>query len=144
MAARWMQGAWWVDFRLEGARIRKKSPIDTKRGAEEYERQLRNELADAAAGVKKEVPVSPAKEVPTLATFQKEFVATYAKSNNKPSEVAAKESAFKLHLVPELGHLRLDEIDPRSIERFKTKKLSEKLKPKTINNDLTILGKTLS
>ena len=48
MPARRMIGKWFVDFRFQGERIRKKSPIDTKRGAEEYERHLREEMRAAA------------------------------------------------------------------------------------------------
>jgi integrase len=147
MPARRIKGVWFVDFRFQGERIRKKSPIDTKRGAEEFERQLRKERGDVASGEKEAAPSTPAPEpkvVPTLKEFQEEFVSTYAVSNNKPSEVEAKRCVFRAHLVPEIGHRRLDEIDARVIEHYKAKKLAAGLHPKTINNHLTILGKMLS
>ncbi|MBW2588449.1 MAG: hypothetical protein JRD92_16145, partial [Deltaproteobacteria bacterium] len=37
-------GRWTVDFRYEGKRYRKKSPIDTQRGAKEFERLLLQRL----------------------------------------------------------------------------------------------------
>ena len=37
-------GRWTVDFWYEGKRYRKKSPIDTQRGAKEYERLLLQRL----------------------------------------------------------------------------------------------------
>jgi integrase len=136
-----------VDFRFQGERIRKKSPIDTKRGAEEYERHLREEMRAAAFGDKEGEPSTPApppKEVPTMKEFSREFLEVYAKANNKPSELHTKTCAFRRHLVPEFGHLRLDQIDVRRIEHFKAKKLAENLKAKTVNNFLTMIGKMLA
>jgi hypothetical protein len=43
-----------------------------------------------------------------------------------------------------LGSKRLDEIRPREIEAFKSRKLKEGLSPKTVNNFLTILRKLLA
>ena len=85
--------AWFVDVKfrsLDGReqRIRKFSPVQTKRGAEQYEQQLRQSLLDGTYGQEeKEVH----REQPTLAVFAKEFIDTYAKANNKPSEVQTKQ-----------------------------------------------------
>ena len=141
MAARKMKGAWWVDFRYEGQRIRKKSPVDNKRGAEEYERKLRQQLLDGTFG--KEEACNE-KEMPTIEQFAVEFLTTYARTNNKPSEVLAKEIIFRRHLIPALGKLRLDELDARTIERYKADKLEAGLHPKTINNQLTVLRRMLA
>jgi Phage integrase, N-terminal SAM-like domain len=89
------------------------------------------------------------KEVPRLAEFEKEFVRVYAKTNNKPSEVASKISTLKHHLVPAFGHLRLDQIGIRQIEEFKARQLNRKaplrpLDPKTVNNHLTCLRRLLT
>ena len=66
-------------------RIRKFSPVQTKRGAEQYEQQLRQSLLDGTYGKQEEEEVP--RETPTLAAFAKEFIDTYATANNKPSEV---------------------------------------------------------
>lgn len=134
---------WYVDITFEHAdgrveRVRKDSPVQTKRGTELYEQQVR--LALIGGTFRKEEP-APA---PLFADFAKEFISTYAKTNNKPSEVQTKESALKNHLVPAFGKLRLDVIGSREIERFKSQKLAQKLKAKTINNLLTIVRKMLS
>jgi integrase len=133
-----------VDFRWEGERIRRKSPIDTKRGAEEYERKLRLELVAGAAA--RQEGQSERREIPTLSEFAKEFISTYAKANNKPSEVQAKEIILRRHLVPVFGKLRLDQIDARGIERYKAAKLTgtateKPLMAKSINNHLAVLQK---
>jgi integrase len=138
---------WVIDIDFEHPdgrreRIRKVSPVQNQRGAEQYERELRQALLDERYGKK---------EVPTFAAFFAEFMETYAKANNKPSEIAAKECIFETHLAPFFGTTRLDEIAVRDIERFKAElKTKEKLRrkgklgPKTINNVLTVLGKVLN
>ena len=85
MPARKLKGAWWVDFRYERERYRKKSPVNTKRGAEEFERTLRGRLlrGEPLDGEKPQ-------EVPTYQTFVQEWLDTYVATNNKPSTVATK------------------------------------------------------
>ena len=134
---------WYVDITFEHAdgrieRIRKDSPIQTKRAAQQYEQQIRHELL--AGTYRKEEP----KVVPTFAEFATEFVDTYAVTNNKKSEVESKRSALKNHLVPAFGKLKLDQIGALEIERFKGEKITQKRSPKSINNYLTILRKALS
>lgn len=83
MAARKYKGAWWVDFHWvqqrgpnvgERERIRRKSPIDNKRGAEEYERLLRQRLFEGKEldGVDPEV-----RAIPLYEAWVEEFLATY-------------------------------------------------------------------
>src|SRR5258708_18739019 len=68
---------WMVDIVFEHAdgraeRIRKVSPVPTRRGAEEYERQLRTSLLR---------PRPERKEIPTFATFVEErWWPTYPKA----------------------------------------------------------------
>jgi integrase len=134
-----------VDFQHPDGRrerIRKVSPVQTQRGAEKYERELRGALLDGRHGKK---------EVPTFATFFEEFMKTYAMANNKPSEITAKRCIFEFHLAPFFGAKRLDEIKVRDIELFKAELRAKdkvgrsgKLGPKTINNILVVLAKVLS
>jgi hypothetical protein len=41
MSVRKIRKSWWVDFRAEGVRYRKRSPLNTKAGAKDYEATLR-------------------------------------------------------------------------------------------------------
>lgn len=139
--------AWFVDVKfrsLDGRaqRIRKFSPVQTKRGAEQYEQQLRQSLLDGTYGKPEEEEVP--REIPTLGAFAKEFIDTYATANNKPSEVQSKRTILKWHLVPEMGSLKLNEIGQRKIENYKARKLASGLSPKTVNNHLTVLRRLLS
>lgn len=117
--------------------IRKISPVNTRRGAEEYERQLRAELL---AGTYEKEPPKP---TPTFIQFAAEFVESYAKVNTKPSSVRSTTSILEHHLRPFFGKHKLDEISLRGIERYKAKKLEAGLSKKSINNHLGVLGKML-
>lgn len=137
---------WMIDVVVELAdgrekRVRRVAPIQNKRAAEQYEREVRIELRSRSTR-RKEVPQNEML-APKFAAFSDVFIDTYAKTNNKSSEVETKQSLLKNHLVPAFGKLRLDEIGPERIEGLKAAKLRAKLSPKTINNMLTVLRRIL-
>ncbi len=141
MTARKYKEAWWVDFRFERERVRKKSPVDTKRGAEEYERLLRDRLLrgeplDGSAPAGEE-------EAQNAGIYFDEWLDTYALTENKPSEYDSKKTIIRLHLGPFFGKLRLDQIDEERIARFKAAQIKKGLKAKSVNNHLTVLRKAL-
>lgn len=123
--------------------IRKVSPIQTKRGAEQYEREVRQALLDGSFGKEQTQTQSVQVQVPTFAEFADEFLANYAEVNNKHSELLSKRAIFTHHLVPFFGSMKLAEIGMREIERYKAGKLKTHAK-KTVNNHLTVLRKTLT
>lgn len=122
------------DGRME--RVRETSPVQTRRGAEQYERDRRQALLEGR--YRRET-----KQVRTLSAFAGEFLTVYAEVNNKPSEVAKKLQLLDKHLLPLLGRLRLDEITRKDVDAYKRAKLGEKYKAKTINNHLAVLSKML-
>jgi integrase len=135
---------WIVDIKFQHPdgrtqRVRKVSPIQTRRGAEQYERSLRQCLLSGTYG--KEQNKEP---VPTLEAFHHEFLTSYAVNNNKPSEISAKEGHFRVHLIPFFGRKKLDAIGARDIEKYKGTKLAAGYNKKTINNQLSTLRKLLN
>jgi integrase len=140
--------------------IRRVSPINTRRAAEQYERELREQLLSSPRGEEKQKPAEPApKEVPLFGDFAEEFMA-YQATLNKPTELKSKRSILQHHLIPAFGHLPLDQIDARLVDRYKIGKLSPPkdkakgvsstrrqpeagLRPKSINNHLMILSRAL-
>ena len=81
VAARKIDGKWYADFRFQHAdgsveRVRKRSPVQSKAGADEFEHQLRTALL---------APTHTTKEVPTFAAYADDFKKTYVLANNKPS-----------------------------------------------------------
>lgn len=138
MAARKMKGSeWWVDFRFEGKRFRLRSPVNTKRGAEAFERKRRQELLDGSLR---------RKEVPTFGEwfggrFWTEWVVG---QKNKPSEAESKQSIYENHLEEAFGKMRLDKIGVAEVAAFRARLLSsEKLTDKRVNNILAVLSKAL-
>ena len=135
-------GKWMVEItyqHTDGRKeiIRKTSPVQTKRGAEQFETQLRMALMSGTYGKKAK------DKVPRLRDFSGEFIQNYANANNKPSTVKGKEKELQHHLIPFFGDYRLDEIGTREIEQYKRMKIDQGLSPKTINNTLTCLHKLL-
>jgi hypothetical protein len=105
---------WTVDFRFQHAdgrveRVRKLSPVQSKAGAQEFERQRRAAMLSPTSLTRKEVP--------TLSAFVPTFM-KIAEARNKPSEVASKRSVFEHHLLPAFGHRRLDEIGYAQIQDY--------------------------
>jgi integrase len=128
----------WPDGRKQT--IRKVSPVQTKRGAEQYERELRAQILSGHwnGGHKKQTP--------TVEGFAEEFLA-YQATLNKPTEMDNKRMILRAHLIPAFGKRRLDEIDERAIDAYTVKKLAQPsnrgglLLPQTVNKHLKLLGR---
>ncbi|RKH78794.1 site-specific integrase [Corallococcus sp. AB045] len=164
-----VQEGWWVDVKYQHPsgkveRVRKASPINTRRGAEEYERQVRHALLTGTFG--KEKPTE--KRIVTLAEFEPRFI-TYSENNNKGSTLLSKRQILADHLLPFFGGMALDAIGLAEVEDFKAamrKKHSgararkeapsraalrlrkgsgpPPMSPRYINNTLTVLHKLLT
>jgi integrase len=115
------------------------TPLQTKREAEAYEREVRRALVDGTWGKEKE----ETREVPTLAEFAKTFIDVYATNNNRASTVREKRRTLGRGLLRQMGGKRLDEIGTREIEAFKAMRKSEGVGNKTINEELAVLSKLL-
>lgn len=136
--------AWLVDVQVVGRegqvrRVQRVSTVNNRRAAEKLEHELREQLLNGS-----EQEVAAPATVPTFSAFAERFIATYAATNNKPSEVESKKTILRVHLSPQFGALRLDQLGLAEIEAYKAKKLEAKLARKSINNHLTVLRKILS
>lgn len=144
VSVRQQEGAgWMIDFTFRypdgrKERVREVSPVQTRRGAEEYERQRRQALLDGSAA-KEEAK----RQEPTMAEFADKFLA-YSDTNNKRSTAYAKRWILEKHLKPAFGQKRLGEITAPEIEAYKAAKLKEGQSPKSVNNHLAALRKLLN
>ena len=120
-------------------RVRKPSPVQTRRGAEEFERQLREEYLAAAPA---DAPPEERKEV-TVREFSEEFLRSWAGIYNRPVEQEQKRRVLRKHLLPALGKLELREVDMRVVNAYARVKLDEGLHPTTVNQHLACLSKML-
>src|SRR5882672_4813275 len=141
MAVRKIKGSWWVDFRTSHTRYRKRSPENSKAGAEAYEVVLRHKLArgeciDGNAGA--------APKPQTFEQFAWKWFEVYAIPNNKFSEQKMKRSILKCSLIPFFGKMLLGEITEQHVEQFKAKNIDDGLSKKTINNRLAVFSKCIT
>ena len=131
---------------------------NTRAGAEEAER--RSIASVHATGEAKPPPPPTKKEVATVREFSKIYL-DVSRVRNKSSSVDAKDSVLRVQLLPRIGDLRLNEVTYAVIEDLKVElartpianatrrddepaKKIRLLKPKTINNCLTVLRRMLS
>jgi integrase len=134
---------WMIDINFEHPdgrieRVRKVSPVQTRRAAEQHERNIRLALADGTYGRKEKPPT------PTLAELWPDFRDSYAAVENKSSELEGKKRIWKNHIEPFFGHLRLDEIGAERVARYKAAKLELEYDRKTITNQLAVLRRMLA
>lgn len=134
---RWRIDVTWVFPDGSSKRIRKVSPINTKRGAEGYERDIRNALADGTYGKRR------AGTALTLGAFQERYFRDHV-AKLKPSMRAAQETIWRVSLLPVLGARALDKIDEEAIAELVGSMLKRDAKPKTINNALSALRTALA
>lgn len=134
------RGGWLVDIRLElpdemPIRERKVFRTASKSAAQRWgQLRERHLLQHGLPPVKREVPI--------LEEFAPRFVEGHARANRqKPSGIAAKEMVLRLHLVPSLGHKRLDSITSEDVQTLK-RSMAVKA-AKTVNNVLTVLSMLL-
>jgi integrase len=79
---------------------------------------------------------------PTLREFHPRFIEEHCLAErHKPSGIERKQSAFRVHLLPLLGERLLDQITLEDVQRLKVRLAGKR--PKTVNNVLTVLNKTL-
>lgn len=124
------------DGRIE--RVRKVSPVQTRRGTEQYERSIRDALCTGSYGRKDKGPT------PTCREFWKDFYDAYVLTENKVSEHAAKERIWRNHIEPHFGRLRLDEVSAEHIAKFKAVKLKDEYNRKSVTNQLAVLRRMLA
>ncbi|HZT75878.1 MAG TPA: hypothetical protein VFA27_04415 [Vicinamibacterales bacterium] len=137
-----MNGGWEVDIRVplpDGTLIRerKKAPATSKTAAQRWAEARERVLL--VNGKPKPVKKQEVQQTPTLAEFAGRFVDGYAKANRlKPSGIAAKKTVLSVHLIPQLGDKRLDQITTEDVQQLKSA-LGHRA-AKTVNNVLTVLS----
>lgn len=118
-------------------RARKVSPVQTRRGAEQHERNIRQALLEGTYGKQ------PVASVPTLSAFKDRFIEEYCLANkHKPSGIDSKKSAFKNYLEPLFGTKKLDTFTPA--DEDKMKKFFVEFSPATYNKAASCLNSTLA
>jgi integrase len=137
MPPRNVNGAWYVDrwVTLPGQspkRLRKRSPIQTKKACARYEEEL---VAAALCP-------SDDREERRFSEFAVEFLENYVKVQCKYSTIVSYESALSEHLVPFFRNALLRDISQRDIAELQAA-LSEGRSKKTVRNITAVLTSLL-
>lgn len=140
MSVRKIKNSWWVDLRVDYTRYRKRSPENTKVGAEAYEVVLRQKLARGESIGK---VVHTADQIQLFGQFAWKWFDDYVVPNNKYQEQRMKMYILRSALVPFFGKMRIEQIATHHIEQYKAYALKRGVKAKTINNRLAVLGKCI-
>ena len=138
MSVRIIKKSWWVDITAGHPRCRKRSPENTKAGAQAYEALLRSKLARGESIDKKVVSA-----IPLFKDFALKWYEVYVVSNNRAGEQVNKKMALNSSMIPFFGNIPINTITAYHIEQYKAQMRSKGLSPKTINNRLTILSTCL-
>lgn len=140
MAVRIERKSWWVDFRFNHVRYRKRSPENSRAGALAYESVLRHKLARGES-------ISRGSGEPEqdqlFSEFAKKWFDEYVISNNKHSEQRSKKYVLNSTLIPFFGKMSVGKITSHHTEQFKAELLKRGVSNKTIKNYLTVLNKCL-
>lgn len=132
--------SWWVDLRFNHIRYRKRSPENSKAGAQAYEATLRQRLARGEPVHSEELDMAQGQ---TFEQFAWRWFDEYVVSNNKYSERKAKRHILSASLVPFFGKIPVGQITSQHVEQYKAAQIKTGRSGKTINNRLTVLNKCL-
>lgn len=128
--ARWVIDVEWTHPDGRHERIREPAHLNTLRGAEAQERQVRAALLDGTRGAYAASPLF------------KDFVGPYLEacaSENKPGTVTEKGSHIRTHLLPAFADWSLDDLDEQAVATFKAGLVKLGRAASTVNNILVTL-----
>ena len=141
------QRSWGIRFRAHGER----RFLTLGTAAEGWdrrraERELRHVLADVERGIWRSPPRDPVPDVrrdPTFHEFAEEWLRDL-EPGLRPRTMRDYRWALELHLLPVFAPLRLSEITPEVVDRYKAAKLREgRLAPNSINKTIIRLAQVL-
>jgi len=138
MAVRIIKKSWWVDFRFNHRRYRKRSPENTKAGAEAYEAFLKRKLA-----LGESIDALMPQEELTFEQFAQKWFEDYVIPNNKHSEQRSKKYVLSSSLIPFFGRFPVGGITTHHVELYKAQEIRRSITNKTLKNRLTVLNKCL-
>ena len=136
-----MRNSWWADFRFNYTRYRKRSPDNSKAGAQAFEAALRQKLA---RGESIENRTSDLQVERTFEQFAWKWFDNYVITNNKHQEMRMKKYILQASLIPFFGKMLLADITTQHVERYKVHALKKGVSRKTINNQLATFSKCMT
>ncbi len=145
MAVRLIRGHWWVDLRWCGRRYRRRSPVDSRGGAEAHAEQLLQWLRYAGSlPTRNEALASASSPSSRLSSFAEEWLRTYVSTNLRANTQRIYGVVMRRHILPFLGDRSIGSLGGRDIELLKASCQAKGLHPKSVNAALSILRRCLT
>lgn len=119
---KWCVDVEWPNSDGSTRRIRKTSPVQTKVGAERYEREIRNALSDGTYGIVKD------EDVPTVSQYRDEFIRWYANEGRKAASVKRRTELLDNHIIPLFGNRRMNDFGEKQVKELKERLATRKSK----------------
>ncbi|MCH9679972.1 MAG: site-specific integrase [Deltaproteobacteria bacterium] len=130
-----------VDFHLQTptgiTRVRRVSPVQSRRGASRYELQLRETLY-ARFWRRKDDP--PDDTTPTLTRYASHYLRDLRSRGRRPSTLASIERLLRLWVLPHTATRKVDAIRTADFSAIRIAMTEAGRQPKTINNALVVLS----
>jgi integrase len=123
-----------LGYDADGKRVRKTVYGKTKA---EVQGKLNKLKEDPTTGL------SPDMEKLTVAIFLTRWLEDTAKPTVRRTTYACYESTTRLHVVPEIGHLRLSSLTPMHLQNLYARKLDEGLSPRSVQIIHAVLHRAL-
>jgi integrase len=131
--------SWVVDFRINGKRVRHKSPVQTIEGAYAFELELQRKYL----GSSEENDALPQYSQTLYRDFAERWITEYVAIANKAATLQEKRSALRSRLLPAFGHLPIGAITTGIVDEQVARWRRQGLGMKRINNLVTIFRKSL-
>ena len=128
---------WWMDFVYRGKFIRRSTETKNGKQAEQIYHKVMAEVIEGKWFDRRQ------EEEITFAEMMGKYMAEHS-SRNKAQTSHIRDRSLADHLLRYFGDLTLAEITPKLISQYKTKRREEKAAPKTINNELILMGHAFS
>ena len=124
---------WWMRFNYKGKQIRRSTGSEDKKLANRIYDKVKGQVAENRWF--EQLPGKDKKFKEMMDKYLKEYSA-----KNKAVKTYIRDRSLSNHLLHYFGNLTLSTITPRLITGYKTERLNSGAAPKTINNELTLMG----
>jgi len=124
---------WWMSFIYKGKRYRKSTETGDKKLAQRIYDKIKGEVAEGRWFER-----LPGEEK-TFREIMEKYLKEYS-VRNKALKSHIRDKSLANHLINFFGDYTLNEITPKLISEYKTKRREEGSAPKTINNELILMN----
>jgi integrase len=124
---------WWMSFSYRGKFVRKSTETTDRKLAKRIYDKVKGEIAEG-----KWFEKLPGEEKTCKEMIEK-YLAEYSFRNKAPKSYL-RDRSLASHLMDHFKDLTLTEITPRLVAEYKTRRREDGAAPKTINNELGLMG----